>query len=237
MPIINLASGPRNISTALMYSFAQRRDCAVLDEPFYAVYLAKTQLPHPGADEVLAALPQQEDEVRQLIKRTNHKPVLFVKNMAHHMEVLREPFIEGAVNVFLIRNPSDIIASYSQVIETPTLRDLGIEYQVKLFEELKASGEQPVVLDSAEVVKDPEKTLKLLCAHCSIPFDRAMLSWSAGPKPYDGVWARYWYKNVHSTTGFERQQPQPRQVPPGLRQLSKEASALYEKLLPFSLKA
>ncbi|WP_414981630.1 hypothetical protein [Congregibacter sp.] len=29
-------SGPRNISTAMMRSFENRSDCAVIDEPFYA---------------------------------------------------------------------------------------------------------------------------------------------------------------------------------------------------------
>jgi len=35
---INLWSSPRNVSTALMYSFAQRLDTTVVDEPLYAYY-------------------------------------------------------------------------------------------------------------------------------------------------------------------------------------------------------
>ena len=55
---IAMWSGPRNISTAMMRSFENRADCAVVDEPFYAAYLAATGLDHPMRDEVLAAQPQ-----------------------------------------------------------------------------------------------------------------------------------------------------------------------------------
>ncbi len=36
---IHVWSGPRNVSTALMYSFAQRADTRVVDDPRYAHYL------------------------------------------------------------------------------------------------------------------------------------------------------------------------------------------------------
>ena len=34
------------------------------------------------------------------------------------------------------------------------------------------------------------------------PYDDAMLSWPAGPKPEDGVWAEHWYASAHRSTGF-----------------------------------
>jgi len=47
---INLISGPRNISTALMYSFANRADTEVFDEPMYGYYLDHTGIDyHPGS--------------------------------------------------------------------------------------------------------------------------------------------------------------------------------------------
>ena len=47
--------GARNISTAMMRAWENRPDCAVVDEPLYAYYLAHTGLDHPGRDEVIAA--------------------------------------------------------------------------------------------------------------------------------------------------------------------------------------
>lgn len=132
MKIINLISGPRNISTALMYSFAQRADTIVFDEPFYAVYLEKSGAQHPGREEVLKSQSSDERSVRKMIL-AHREPVLFIKNMAHHMEVMEEPFLSNSINVFLIRNPKQIIASYAQVIDQPKMRDIGIEYQHNLF--------------------------------------------------------------------------------------------------------
>jgi hypothetical protein len=48
-------SGPRNLSTAMMYAFGTRPDFAAWDEPFYAAYLAATGLDHPMKEEVIAA--------------------------------------------------------------------------------------------------------------------------------------------------------------------------------------
>jgi hypothetical protein len=220
-----------------MYSFAQRRDTNVLDEPFYAVYLSVTQVEHPGKSDVVASMPTSEGEVRKRIDGCADKPVLFIKNMAHHMEVLSHPFVRDAVNVFLIRNPLHIITSYSAVIEKPVMRDIGIEFQYHLFKQLVSAGEKPVVLDSGLLLEDPETVLAQLCDACGIAFDPAMLHWKPGPKPYDGVWATHWYANVHQSSGFSAQMTRNRTLDPALEPLLVKANELYEKLLPFSLKA
>jgi hypothetical protein len=234
--IINLISGPRNISTALMYSFAQRADTTVLDEPFYAVYLSKSNADHPGRDLVLKSQSTSEEEVRSMIERSQDS-VVFIKNMAHHMEVLSSPWIKGAVNVFLIRDPKQIIASYAEVIDTPVMRDIGIEYQHQLFEALIRRHENFAVVDSGLLLQDPPKVLEKLCNRCAIGFDPKMLAWPTGPKSYDGVWAPFWYDNVHRSSGFQKQQTSSREFPNHLEGLYAQAKRYYEKLLPFSLKA
>jgi hypothetical protein len=235
--ILNLISGPRNISTALMYSFAQRTDTTVFDEPFYAVYLNKSGASHPGRDEVLQAQSNDEEVVRTMILNHKATPIIFVKNMAHHMEVMNKPYFDDSINIFLIRNPKQIIASYAQVIEKPIMRDIGIEYQYRLFGQLTNQKNKVVVLDSGLALQNPEAVLLKLCAACEIPFDNAMLTWKKGPKTYDGVWAKHWYANVHNSTGFEKQNTSERLLPTNLENLYNEANFYYEKLLPFSLKA
>jgi hypothetical protein len=235
--ILNLISGPRNVSTALMYSFAQRADTRVLDEPFYAVYLSKTGVQHPGTEAVLRALSSDEDTVKTRLTTSADKPVLFIKNMAHHMEVLAEPLVEGADNIFLIRDPRQILASYSAVIAKPLMRDIGIAYQYELFRRLRHEGSRPIVVDSGFLLKSPESVLTRLCALCGLSYEQRMAHWPRGPKPYDGVWAPYWYVNVHRTTGFEMPRANSASLPPHLHALYEEAKAFYEKLLPFSIKA
>ncbi len=153
------------------------------------------------------------------------------------MEVMKKPFFDNSVNVFLIRNPKQIIASYAQVIDTPVMRDIGIEYQHTLFEQLTKQKNKVVVLDSAHVLENPEAVLKKLCNACAIPFEPTMLQWEKGPKPYDGVWASHWYNNVHNSTGFEKQNTSERPLPKHLESLYEQSRLYYEKLSPFSLKA
>lgn len=236
MICINLISSPRNISTALMYSFAQRSDTKVFDEPFYAYYLITSGANHPGKEEVINSQPNREEDVRKQIFDTKDKPVLFIKNMSHHLEVMDQSFTDDVVNVFFIRNPRQIIASYAKVIERPVMRDIGVEYQYNLYQTLLRKKQQPIVLDSGYLLDGPESVLSQLCDRIGIPFEQSMLQWPAGPKSYDGVWAPYWYENVQRSTGFEKQKTSSQPLPDYLDELYQRAYHLYEKLLPFSIK-
>lgn len=217
-----------------MYSFAQRKDTVVVDEPFYACYLSKANVNHPGKDEVLRAQSSDEEIVKQSIFREHKKPVLFIKNMAHHIEVLDEGFLTNCSTIFLIRNPKQIISSYAEVIDNPGMRDIGIEYEFQLFQKLRSSN--PIVIDSGLVLENPESILRQVCERVKIKFEKDMLHWPAGPKPYDGVWAPYWYSNVHRSTGFEKQSTSERPLPDRLRVLSEKATEYYEQLYQYALK-
>jgi hypothetical protein len=234
---INLISSPRNISTAFMYSFAQREDTIVLDEPFYAFYLSASGADHPGKEEVLISQSVNEQEVLHKILGPWNKPVLFIKNMAHHIELMDESFLEEVINLFFIRNPRQIISSYAQVINQPVMRDIGIEYQYHLFNRLKSRNLHPLVLDSGLLLENPKGVLKQLCEKIRIPFSERMLQWAAGPKPYDGIWAKHWYNNVHQSTGFDKQSTSSRPLPDHLQSLHEQALEYYHKLLPHSIKA
>ena len=236
MVYINLISSPRNISTALMYSFAQRGDTVVLDEPFYAFYLLTSGANHPGRDEVLRSQSNSEEAVKKEIFSIRNKDVVFIKNMSHHLEVMDESFVDDVVNVFFIRDPRQIIASYAQVIDKPVMRDIGVEYQFNLWQKLVDRKQDPIVLDAGNLLKAPRLVLQRLCERIGIPFEESMMKWHAGPKPYDGVWAPHWYSNVHRSTGFEPQASSSRPLPSHLEDLYQQAKALYEKLLPFSIK-
>jgi hypothetical protein len=220
-----------------MYSFAQRTDTHVLDEPYYSVYLDKSSADHPGKEEVFASLPKDELIVTDNIIKDKSAEVLFIKNMAHHIEVLGQPFIPGAINIFLIRHPRQIISSYTKVIENPVMRDIGVAYQYFLFNTLVKQGQAPVVVDSNLLLDNAESVIRKLCNACGIEFQQRMLHWPEGPKAYDGVWATHWYANVHRSTGFNKQLTPEMELPLRLHSLYSEAMTFYEKLLPFSLKA
>lgn len=218
-----------------MYSFAQRSDTQVVDEPFYAMYFSKTDVDHPGKQDVLKAQSPDEEEVKAQIFSERAKPVFFIKNMAHHIEVMNNlDFLSKCVNIFLIRNPKQIIASYAQVIDKPVMRDIGIEYEWKLFDEL--NDPKSIVLDSGLLLENPESVLKQVCERAGIEFQKQMLAWQAGPKLYDGVWAPHWYANVHKSTGFEKQPTSERTLSDHLKPLAEEADVYYKKLLTHAIR-
>ena len=237
-PCINLISGPRNISTALMYSFAQRRDLQVVDEPFYAYYLLQSQKEHPGREETLQSQPHSFAAVEQDLNKIMTSNGLFIKNMAHHMEYLPLSWALNFKNVFLIRDPAALIASFAQVITQPDMQDIGLAMEEKLFDDLtEKTGTRQIVLDSGEVLKNPEAVLKKLCGQLEIDWDKSMLQWEPGARKEDGVWAKYWYKNVHQSSGFSPQRKTRRPIPEQCQELYEKALPIYNKLFEHSIKA
>lgn len=232
MKVINLISGPRNLSTALMYSFAQREDMTVLDEPFYGYYLQNATLEneHPSQKEILQTMELSEERVVENINSLSKQKNVFVKGMAHHYLTDSPKFILNWENVILIRHPKKLIASFSKVIHTPTLNDIGIKKASELFLFLKKNGKTPIVIDSDELLKNPEIYLKKLCNLLNIAFSEKMLQWKKGGIPEDGIWAKHWYKNVHNSEGFAVQKSSSQPLPKHLEPLLNEALPYYETL-------
>lgn len=217
-----------------MYSFANREDTAVLDEPFYGYYLKSTGVEHPGHQEIITSMECDWNRVVNSINTAaEHDDLVFVKNMAHHLLEEDLDFLKNWTNVLLIRDPKQLIASFHQVIPNPTMKDIGSKKQWELFRVLGA----PVVIDSNELLKDPEKILRSLCERIGIPFSARMLSWPSGPISTDGIWAEYWYKNVHASSGFEKQKTSNRPLPESCIPLYEEAIIYYNELFQNALKA
>lgn len=196
-------SGPRNISTALMRAWENRGDCVVVDEPLYASYLARTGLDRPGRDEVLAAQPTEVATVVRelLVPLPDGVRVHYVKHMAHHVaDDLDLGWTTRFRNVLLIRDPREVVASYVRSREACEAADLGVLQQVRLLE---AWDDPPPVIDAADFLRDPEGHLRWLCGWLGLPFTSRMLSWPAGRRDTDGVWAPHWYDAVWRSTGFE----------------------------------
>lgn len=235
---INLWSGPRNVSTALMYSFAQRADTRVIDEPLYAHYLRVSGAAHPGREEVLA---WQENDgakvVREVILAACDKPVLFMKQMAHHLVELDRAFLARTANVILTRDPEDMLPSLAENLRTPTLRDTGYAMQTELMAELRALGQDPPVLVAAEILRDPRHVLGELCRRLAIPFDPVMLHWKPGPRPEDGIWAPHWYASVHRSHGFAPYSKKTAPFPERLRPLLEECRPHYAELASLAIRA
>ena len=201
-------SGPRNISTALMRSWENRSDTAVLDEPMYAAYLSRTQLDHPGREEIIASQDTDLNRVIELLLDRDDTAVLYAKHMAQHVpDDLDLAWTLRQHNALLIREPREVVASYVRARESCEPEDIGLLQQVRLHRYWREQGLDVPVIDSADFLADPEAYLRRLCAWAGIEFESAMLSWPAGPRESDGVWAKYWYDAVHASTGFSAWRP------------------------------
>lgn len=231
---IAMWSGPRNLSTAMMYSFAARGDCQVWDEPFYAAYLQKTGIDHPMWDEVIAAGLADSRAVASacLSPLSADQSLFYQKHMTLHMVPdFDRGFMRGLTNVFLIRHPARVIASYAKKREAPELADIGFVQQAELFDEVADwLGHAPLVIDSADIRATPRETLSRLCASLNIPFTDRMLRWPAGPKPFDGVWAPHWYNAVHASTGFDEPEGDLPALSPEFQRLCDQALPHYKRL-------
>jgi hypothetical protein len=235
---LSMWSGPRNVSTALMYSFRQRSDTLVVDEPLYGHYLKVSGAEHPGREEVLSTMDTDgERVVQEVLLASSDKPIRFYKNMAHHLAGLERGFLSQLSNMLLTRDPREMLPSLSKQIPNPTLRDTGLREQVELLDFILQSGQTPIVLDAKELLQNPENVLREVCYQLGIPFEPAMLSWPAGPKSEDGVWAKYWYANVHQSTTFETYRVKQEKFPEGLQGLLEQSLPLYERLYEYAIKS
>jgi hypothetical protein len=225
---IAMWSGPRNISTAMMRSFGARSDTVVVDEPLYAHYLQATGLEHPGRAQILASQPRRwQDAVAQLLQPPRDGvQVQYQKQMTHHLlPQIGEDWMAGLRHAFLIRDPARVISSYARVRADPELADLGFEQQARIFRRFAG----PVV-DADDLLRDPPGVLARLCAALDLDFQPAMLSWPAGPRATDGVWAPHWYASVEASTGFAAPAAAQFSVPDRLHPLLELAQPYYDEL-------
>lgn len=237
MTNIAMWSGPRNISTALMYSFGNRADCTAWDEPFYGFALKQRGNDHPLRDEIIAANECDWNRLVETCTTPGAKPIFYQKHMTHHMlPGFDRSFVRKLSNAFLIRSPEKVLASYREKWSDATLENIGFVQQAELFELVADHlGHAPPVIDADQFLNAPESSLKKLCAKLNIPFDPAMLNWPKGPKSFDGVWAPHWYNAVWQSTGFEKPSVKSATFDPALQRVADEAQPYYQKLKAHAL--
>tara|TARA_B100000941_G_C28505962_1_gene557330 strand:- start:2450 stop:3160 length:711 start_codon:yes stop_codon:yes gene_type:complete len=205
--IVACWSGPRNISTALMRSWSSRKDTFITDEPFYAYYLKKTKLKHPMNEIIMKNYSSNYFEiVKYLTNQTpENKKIWYQKHMAHHILDLNNiDWIANFENCILLRNPKEVINSFSKKNILNSVEQLGYPQQYEIIKFLKKRNKSYVIIDSSELLQNPEQMLSAWCKKININFDKSMLKWEKGNHVNDGIWWKVWYDSVIKTTEFQR---------------------------------
>jgi hypothetical protein len=227
-------SGPRNISTAMMYSFDNRNDTIAIDEPFYAHYLQKTAVDHPDSKLVIQAGETDWQIVANRISAgpTGEAKIYYQKHMAHHLfQDMHGDWMKSLTHCILIRDPREVLLSLSKKIDNIDARSTGIPQQVELLETLQSlTGQNPPIIDSRDILENPQGMLSSLCQSIDIPFDELMLSWKPGPRECDGIWAPHWYNAVWKSNGFTKYRARHGELSQELEEVYSECKGYYEKL-------
>ena len=230
---IAMWSGPRNISTAMMRSFENRPDTVVEDEPFYAHYLIKTGVNHPYRIDTIESQENDWEKVsNRLVSEIPNGTIWYQKHMCqHNLEGCDLTWTKKLVNCFLIRDPKEVISSFTKQFKLTSSAQLGFTQQLYLFEKLKnETGQAPIVVNSRDVLKNPRKTLSMLCEKIGIPFVDEMLSWPLGPRKSDGVWAKHWYPSVMNSTSFKPETNNSIKLSDNEKRIVELAMPIYEEL-------
>ena len=229
-------SSPRNLSTAMMYSWRQRADTSVVDEPLYAHYLSATGRVHPGNGDVLAS--QDLDGaavVEDVLLAPYDAEVVFFKQMAKHLVGLDRGFLSRGPNILLTREPHDMLSSLQIQLPDVTIDDTGFVELCSILDSVIDAGETPIVVETKTLLQNPSGVLGALCERVGLSFDEAMLSWPAGPKPEDGVWAEHWYDSVWESTGWQQYTPKEAELLASAEAVLPEALVDYERLIPYQI--
>ena len=235
--IIFMWSGPRNLSTALMRSFENRNDTKVIDEPFYAYYLKKTQLDHPMKNEIINYYPTSQKQILKIItSKTHNNEIFYQKHMTHHIiKNTRLDWLNNGYNCFLIRHPAKVINSYIKKNNLLSIDDIGFKKQYEIFNMIKKDKIKYLVVNADTILQDPLKTLKKLCKILKIRFTKKMLSWPTGKRSSDGIWSTVWYKNVELSNTFSKYKKEKYYVPKKYNDIYEESLKYYNEMNQYSI--
>ena len=234
--IIAMWSGPRNLSTALMRSFANRKDVTnVIDEPFYASYLKLTGKDHPMKKEVIKSQSSNIDEVKKLCNKT-HEGITYQKHMTQHILDKDYEWINSLNNCFLIRHPQMVVKSFMKSWKEGEFEDIGFQQQYDIYNHVKNYiDENPLIIDSSRLRENPKKILSKFCSQIGIDEDKRMYKWKPGIASYDGVWASHWYKSVIDSDSFSPEIREDITLTDDERRIVDMAMPIYEELLENSI--
>ena len=215
---------PRAASTAFERMVIERGDHLVFDEPFSEHYYLG---PRKVSDRFAEVRPGAEPEaILGRIEEAARREPVFVKDMAYHVAGLASPaFAARFTNTFLIRDPARSLPSLASMWPDFTDEESGFDAVAALVASAEAAGQDPVVIDSDDLCRGPQRVVAAWCQRVGLPFVTEALEWSPGMRPEWVLWPD-WYEGTSRSSGFLP----PSGPPPPLA--DERVAAAYERCLP-----
>lgn len=179
-----------------------RGDVLAVHEPF-------SRLADFGEAQVEGRTIRSEDELIHTLCRIGEETCVFFKDtmdFRYERVLADDRFLRDATHTFLIRRPDEVIASHFALNPNLERDEIGFAYLHELYlAVVDAQGVEPVVLDSADLLENPEAAVRAYCDRTGLKFDEAALRWPPGMRPEWGRTER-WHADVSETDGFVARQ-------------------------------
>lgn len=233
--ILALWATPRTTSTAFEWMMRMRGDMACFHEPLGEWWYKGEDAKWPRLEASSERKPGLTfDGILARMQAAAAKGPTFSKDFPHYHYDYHGGWDAGFLALFthsfLIRDPAKVVTSMAKHWNDFLLEEIGIPQQRDLFDKLmERDGTPPPLIDSDDLLEDPETIVRLWCEAVGIPFIKEALTWEPGERRevswYDGG---SWHDNLKASRGLT---PQPRKDA-DLSQASDKVKRLYEACLP-----
>ncbi|MGI9621341.1 MAG: sulfotransferase family protein [Acidimicrobiales bacterium] len=207
--ILALWAVPRSTSTAFEWMMRTRGDMSCWHEPFGEVWYQGEipDWPRLQPDSVRTPGLTYESRWAELLADLERGPV-FIKDFPHYLDALRsDEFLSHFDHSFLIRDPARTITSMYKHWPDFDIRETGFVEQRRLFDELtELIGNAPPVIDSDDLLTNPEGVVGAWCDAVGIPQRPEALRWEPGPREEVSWWdGGAFHENLKNSTGLTAQ--------------------------------
>ncbi|NBT29928.1 MAG: sulfotransferase family protein [Gammaproteobacteria bacterium] len=241
--ILALWAVPRSTSTAFEWMMRQRGDFDCLHEPFGEAWYQGEEPLWPRfkqGDKTTPGLTLESvwDSIKTKAKA---KPV-FLKDFPHYINhIWNSEFLSHFTHSFLIRDPAKTITSMHSKWPDFDELEVGFPEQRALFDLVTAlNGKPPPVIDSDDLLEDPERMTRIFCEAVKIPYRAEALRWNAGGDPSQFSWwdGGSFHANLAKSTGLSRQTrsyPDIDETPERVQQVYRRMLQHYQHLHAYRL--
>ena len=230
--LLTLWATPRSTSTAFEWMMRQRGDFSCHHEPWNELYYYGEDRVSTRDAHVDATAGHNYRSTWRRLDSERRSENVCVKDFVYSVEhALTDEMLAAMTHTFLIRDPKRVVQGLAQHWPDCTWEEVGFEALHRLFLRISdRDGVPPPVMNSGDLLDDPEGTVRAYCAAVGIDFVVDSLRWEAGERDavsWYGGGTGPWHDNLRASTGIQA----PTTIYPPLEDTPR-LFEMYERALP-----